>query len=384
MQEERRNLKARVIAYYLPQFHPIPENDEWWGPGFTEWINVAQAKPLFKGHQQPRIPGNLGFYDLRLNETRVSQAELAKEAGIEGFCYYHYWFGNGKQLLERPFKEVLCSKEPDFPFCLCWANHSWGSKTWTAAKNQSGKALFVEQLYPGEMDNEAHFYSLLDAFRDTRYMTVDGKPLFVIYDPFSFREVNGFINQWNHLAHKHGLKGFHFVAIVNTASFKTYLESKADYNVEAKRRVTEVLEMGFDAVTTDNRYLAQLRCRGLLNTSYHSLLAKIGINRPNVFDQRKINGVWFTEVDYLENVYPTIMPNWDRTPRSKSDSIYVNSTPEVFEDLANEALSKISNKKNEHKIIFLKSWNEWGEGNYMEPDRIYGKGYIEALKKVIV
>ena len=175
-------MKARVIAYYLPQFHPIPENDAAWGPGFTEWTNVAKAKPLFRGHQQPRIPADLGFYDLRLPEVREQQAQMAREAGIEGFCYWHYWFGHGKMLLQRPFEEVLQSGKPDFPFCLAWANHDWTTSTW---QSQGGSKMIAKQEYPGEKDYIAHFNYCLAAFRDHRYITVDGKPLFAIYDPYS-------------------------------------------------------------------------------------------------------------------------------------------------------------------------------------------------------
>ena len=157
-------MKPQIIALYLPQFHPIPENDQWWGPGFTEWTNVAKARPLFRGHVQPKLPADLGFYDLRLPETREAQARLAREAGVAAFCYYHYWFG-GKQLLERPFNEVVASKRPDFPFCLCWANHTWSNATWN--KNGKNTQVLMEQTYP-EGDHERHFYALLDAFRDER------------------------------------------------------------------------------------------------------------------------------------------------------------------------------------------------------------------------
>ena len=166
---------VRPIALYLPQFHPIPENDEWWGKGFTEWTNTAKAKPLFRGHYQPHAPADLGFYDLRVPETRIAQAEMAKEYGIEAFCYYHYWFA-GKRVLERPFAEVLESGKPDFPFCLCWANETW-TGIWHGAPNK----VLIEQTYPGYDDHRNHFDFLLKAFTDRRYVTVDGKPLFLIF-----------------------------------------------------------------------------------------------------------------------------------------------------------------------------------------------------------
>lgn len=188
---------AKIIAFYLPQFHPIKENDEWWGKGFTEWHNVVKAKPLFRGHYQPKLPGDLGFYDLRLPETREAQAQLAKEAGVYGFCYWHYWFGNGRRLLERPFNEVVASGKPDFPFCLAWANHSWYAKTWDPNKKDK---LLIEQLYPGAEDNEKHFYELLAAFKDDRYIKVDDKPLFAIFKPLQVDNVSAFIEQWQDLA----------------------------------------------------------------------------------------------------------------------------------------------------------------------------------------
>ena len=169
-------MKVRIIAFYLPQYHPIPLNDDWWGPGFTEWTNVASAKPLFHGHYQPRIPADLGFYDLRLPETREAQAKMAKEAGIEGFMYWHYWFGKGKRILERPFNEVLESGKPDYPFCLGWANHSWSKKTWTAKNGGDVKKKILEQTYVPE-EFVDHFYDVLPAFRDPRYIKVDGLSL---------------------------------------------------------------------------------------------------------------------------------------------------------------------------------------------------------------
>lgn len=379
----------RVIAFYLPQYHPIPENDAWWGPGFTEWTNVAAAKPLFRGHVQPRIPADLGFYDLRLPETREAQARLAREAGIEGFCYYHYWFGEGRQLLERPFNEVVASGKPDFPFCLCWANHTWASSTWTNAKSRKqGSRILMEQLYPGREDNENHFMTLLPAFRDSRYIRVDGKPLFAVFDPFKFQDAPAFLGQWRELARKYGLGDFHFVAVVRTANptsvAKTRLKGAADAEAVARERVSGILAQGYDAVATDNHQYAQIQARGLWQNALHDLFAQyLGIRRPFLFRQAAINKYMLLELEKQENVYPTLVPNWDRTPRSKEDSIYVDSTPDEFGKLAQRAFALVADKQAEHRIVFLKSWNEWGEGNYMEPDRQYGRGYLEALRRAI-
>src|SRR3989304_6840857 len=188
--------RARLIAHYLPQFHPIPENDEWWGKGFTEWTNVTKAKPLFEGHYQPFRPADLVFYDLRLPDVRLSQAELAKAYGIEAFCYWLYWFG-GRRLLERPFNEVLESGQPDFPFCLGWANDSW-----TGIWHGCADKVLMEQTYPGPGDEETHFYALLPAFSDKRYLTIDGKPLFLISKPYRLPEPNRFLDHWRELAVK--------------------------------------------------------------------------------------------------------------------------------------------------------------------------------------
>ena len=196
---------ARFIAFYLPQFHPTPENDEWWGKGFTEWKNVVKARPLFRGHEQPKIPSDLGFYDLRVPEVREEQARLAKEAGIEAFCYWHYWFGNGKRLLERPFNEVLESGKPDFPFCLAWANHSWYKKLWDPNAPKKD-ILLAEQTYPGVEDYVNHFKTLLPAFKDKRYLKVDGKLFFVLYSINDFKDVSLFINTWRTLAKENGLE----------------------------------------------------------------------------------------------------------------------------------------------------------------------------------
>lgn len=355
--------KPRVIAFYLPQYHPTPHNDEWWGKGFTEWTNVAKAKKLYPGHYQPKIPADLGFYDLRLPEVREQQAELAREAGIEGFCYYHYWFSKGHEELDLPFKEVVRLKKPDFPFCLCWANESWYSKFWNK-DGSAEKKILCEQLYPGKGDNEAHFYSLLDAFKDERYIKVDGKLLFLIYMPLNFEKFEEFKIQWNELAIANGLPGFYFVG-----------------STISEGSVNAIFERGFDAVNHCNRmdyyyqydklFLQRLIC-----------YFKFFIHIPFIISYKKAIKKALRPVDYKENVFPTMMPNWDHTPRSlDGGSVLHNATPELFYEHAVDVLATTKEKK--IKVVFLKSWNEWGEGNYMEPDMKFGHGFINALRKAI-
>lgn len=380
--------KARVIALYLPQFHPIELNDEWWGKGFTEWTNVAKAQPLFKGHYQPKIPADLGFYDLRLSEVREEQAKMAKDAGIEGFCYWHYWFGKGKRLLERPFNEVLESGKPDFPFCLGWANHSWTNQLWTKAKTFSKEKTMLEQTYlPEEYEN--HFYDILPALKDKRYITVDGKPLFLIFDPLSIPDPQNFIDKWQCLAKKNGLQGIHFVGIIsNLLSIKkdfggTPKFHYAKVNDPAAPRYNQILNAGFDAVNSRGLYRAELKATGNIRKYFRTFMQRLfNINFLNTFEYSSIIKYIYVEEDKWENVYPTLLPNWDRSPRSgKKANIYKNSTPKNFRKHLTSALDLIKDKNEEHKILFLMSWNEWGEGNYVEPDLKFGHGYLNVLKE---
>ena len=364
--------KARVIAFYLPQYHPIPENDEWWGKGFTEWTNVGKAKPLFKGHYQPRVPADLGYYDLRLPLIREQQADMAREAGVEGFCYWHYWFGNGKTLLSEIFDDVLKSGKPDFPFCLAWANHTWTRKNWNGAENWSYEDLLVQE-YPGKEDYISHFYNVLPAFKDHRYIYVDGKPIFVVYNPLDIPDVSEFIEIWTKLAKENGLLGIHFVGIAS-GYIKTY---------------DKILEKGFESLTFENMTNAGIRTRGRLKNRFLPM-HRFRTLFPNLaplarYRYSDIINNWFTKYDMLENAYPTIIPNWDRTPRGgRRATLYVGSTPELFKKHVKDAVEIVKRKQPEHRIIFLKSWNEWAEGNYMEPDLKFGHGYIDALRDVIV
>ena len=384
-------MKARVIALYLPQFHPTPENDRWWGPGFTEWTNVAKSKPLFRGHHQPRIPADLGFYDLRLPETREQQAQLAREAGVEGFCYYHYWFGNGRQLLERPLQEVVASGKPDFPFCICWANHTWSNKTWERKSAVQKNSVLMEQTYPGTEDDIAHFNALLPMFKDRRYMTVDGKLIFAIYDPFGFKNVQQFIATWRRLAEENGLPGFHFIGMTpSTLTIRTAPDGTRQRvmpNLESSAEIyRRVLDLGFDAVNSLGKRRGEMLYEGKWKNIAKTVLRHIGFPTGSMrYDYERTVRNYFAPEDTWENVYPSILPQWDRTPRVASmDGVYVNATPEKFENHIRQALSLIKDKQPEHRILFLKSWNEWGEGNYVEPDMEWGHGFIDAIRNAVL
>ena len=381
-------MKARVIAYYLPQFHPIPENDEVWGKGFTEWTNVAKAKPLFRGHYQPRIPADLGFYDLRLPEIREQQAQMAREAGIEGFCYYHYWMGNGKQLLQRPFEEVLASGKPDFPFCLCWANHEWTTRTW---QNGGKTKMIAPMVYSGDEDYTAHFNYVLPALRDKRYITVDGKPLFSIYDPYHFTGVRRFMELWRQLAKENGLPGIHFTAWMSSTST---IKRKDDGSIErvlpnlksSADVYNQILSLGFDSITSYGKSRAEMLYMGKYKRIITKYVHKHIPFLPSLrYNYAKVMPHFFAPEDSWENVFPTIFPQWDRTPRAgSSEGIYVNATPENFKRHIEDALNVIKDKQQEHQILFLKSWNEWGEGNYVEPDLRYGHGFLDALRETVL
>lgn len=366
-----KSKKARVIAMYLPQFHPFKENDEWWGKGFTEWTNVGKAKPLFRGHYQPRVPADLGYYDLRMPLIREQQAELAREAGIEGFMYWHYWFGNGKTLMANIFQEVLESGKPDFPFCLGWANHSWTRRTWNSDAALKKDSNLILQEYP-EGDIEVHFNAVLPAFKDKRYITVDGKPIFVIFEPLSLPTPRKFFETWQKMAQEAGLKGIHFVGLTKGW----------------EKDLPKYFETGVDAITTGNLWTAQTKVNhGYFYQMFREKLRKYfpRIAPLDIYPYEKIIKNFFIAADKEENVYPQIIPNWDRSPRGgRRAVIYTGSTPELFRQHIEEAVNIIKNKDPEHRILFLRSWNEWAEGNYVEPDLKFGHGYLDAIKKTIL
>ena len=381
------NNGIRVIAFYLPQFHPVPENDKWWGKGFTEWTNVGKAKALFKGHYQPRVPADLGYYDLRVPETREAQAKMARDYGIEGFCYWHYWFGNGKKLLERPFQEVLLSGKPDFPFCLGWANHSWTNKSWEVGTKKVKEATLMEMIYNKE-EYIKHFYEVLPAFRDKRYIQVDGKPLFLVFRPLEIPNPREFIELWQAMAQENGLKGIYFVGIAyNMLPQDWTLKNIILKNIADKSALyyKAVLNAGYDAVNSRGYHRADYYCRSLTEVLWRSICMRLLKYTPvSRCEQKSINKYLYVKEDRWENVFPTLLPNWDRTARSGARArVYTGSTPEVFCEQLKSVVDLLSDKKDEHKIAFLMSWNEWAEGNYVEPDLKYGHGFLDVLKKML-
>ena len=376
--------KARVIALYLPQYHPVAENDKYWGKGFTEWTNVAKARPLFRGHYQPRIPADLGFYDLRLSQVRKAQAELAKEAGIEGFCYWHYWFGNGKEVLQMPFDEVVRTGEPDFSFCLGWALHDWTTKTWEKGSAIAKDTMIFKQEFPGEEDDIKHFYRLLDAFRDKRYIKVDGKLLFAILVPRAMPEPKRFMDLWNRLAIENGLPGFHFVGIIDSMPTITK-ENIKNIDKAVDENISGIKALGFDAVgTTDQKY-AEIKTGGKIRKIIFAVVRKVFPGALlDKYDYSKIIDNFYSPSDRREDVYPQLLAGWDRSPRAgRKAIIYYNNTPETFGKAVKKAIECVKDKAPEHRIVFLNSWNEWGEGAYMEPDLRYGKGKIKKLHDLL-
>ena len=360
--------QLRLIAFYLPQYHPIPENDAWWGKGFTEWTNVTKAKPLFKGHYQPHLPADLGFSDLRLPEVRQAQADLAREHGIYGFCYYHYWF-NGRRILERPFNEVLESGKPDFPFCLCWANENW-TRVWDGQDKQ----LLLEQKY-SEEDDRLHIRSLVDAFRDKRYIRIDGKPVFLVYRTAKMTNPLQTASIWREEARKLGIGE---IFLCRVESF-----SGDGMNLDPA-------QIGFDAAVEfqpDGRYVAA----PLYKHRFWHILRKFGLSSM-VYEQNNV----FSYPEFVENnitlkndptykFFPCVTPQWDNSARRKTGAtIFKDSTPELYEKWLKFTIEKFIPNSPQENLVFINAWNEWGEGNHLEPCQRWGKSYLEATKRAIM
>ncbi len=343
----------RVLAFYLPQFYPVPENDLWWGKGFTEWTNVVQAKPLYEGHEQPHLPADLGFYDLRLPEVRQAQADLAREYGISGFCYYHYWF-KGRRILDRPLDEMLASGEPDFPFCLCWANHTWTSH-WSSSKVDR----LVEQEY-SEEDDRDHIRWLLSVFEEERYIKIDGRPLLLIYRAQDLPNPSQTIDLWKKETRKAGMPEPYICKVESGGDFTDPREIGCDAAVEFPPHKTDPpvkRVQGSEDMYKDNRIF-----------EYRELVEKrLDLEEPPF------------------RRFPCVMPSFDNTPRYRDGGamIYRGSTPGLYQQWLEGAIRKTLSNPLDEQIVFVNAWNEWGEGNHLEPDVGYGHAYLEATRNAL-
>jgi lipopolysaccharide biosynthesis protein len=362
---------VRLLAFYLPQFHPIPENDRWWGRGFTEWTTVAKARPLFAGHPQPHLPSELGFYDLRVPEVRETQAELARAYGISGFCYYHYWFG-GRRLLNRPFDEVLASGRPDFPFCLCWANENW-TRRWDGADHE----VLMPQQH-SVADDRAHIEHLLPAFEDRRYVHVDGKPLFLVYRTELLPDPTRTAAIWRERAISAGIGDLYlarvesFVPNVDPKSigFDAAIEFAPDWHVLPAARFHRE-RWAFPA-----KILHRLSRLGLIPDAYlshriypYNLLARAMLEKPPVHYRR----------------FRCATPQWDNSPRRPNGSvIFRDATPAIYERWLRALVQATRDAfQGDERLVFVNAWNEWAEGNHLEPDHLWGRAYLEATARAL-
>jgi Glycosyltransferase WbsX len=357
MMKASRVKPVRLIALYLPQFHPVPENNDWWGPGFTEWTNTSRARPLFPGHYQPHLPADMGFYDLRVPETREDQADLARAHGIEAFCYYHYWFGAGRRILERPFNDVIAFGKPDFPFCVCWANESW-TGIWHGAPNR----VLMEQTYPGDADHRLHFETLLPAFADRRHITIEGKPIFCIYKPEKLPDPKPTLDLWRAMARTAGLSGLHVLGMSADAKW-----NPEEHGYDGKICLPLILTRPWVSKRQPIKWLMRQAAIKAGLPSFHSATRFI----PELEAMGSLPYEW----------HPCLIHTWDNTPRSgKNGVVLSDATPEQFAKLVDTSIELASTKDAERRLVFLKSWNEWAEGNHLEPDRRDGRKYLEVLR----
>lgn len=366
----------KTIAFYLPQFHEIPENNKWWGEGFTEWTNVKKAKPLFEGHYQPRVPLNKNYYNLLDgNKTWKWQIDIAKKYGVYGFCVYHYWF-NGKLLLEKPMENWLEDKSLDFPMCICWANESW-TNGWVSDDNK----VLIENNFKDKEDWVKHFNYLLPFFKDDRYIKVDGKPLFGIYVPDIMGSVvNKFVKCWKKMAVESGLPGL----TIFFQSVRTFMNQGSkydcyDYGIE--------FQPGFGKIKKQNK-IENLKIKyfphisKILQKRFHIYLHK----KKQECTVRNYDELWESIISaepYNDRMFPGAFVDWDNTARKgNSGDLYFEATPEKFEKYMTTQIKR-AREVYKKDYLFLFAWNEWAECGYMEPDEKYRYGYLEALKNAL-
>jgi GT2 family glycosyltransferase/glycosyltransferase involved in cell wall biosynthesis len=353
-------VQVKLIAFYLPQFHAIPENDRWWVEGFTEWTNVVKAKPLFFNHYQPQLPANLNFYNLRDSEARIKQAELARQHGIYGFCYYYYWF-NGKKLLEAPFEEVLKSGKPDFPFCLCWANENW-TRRWDG-KDQE---ILIKQEYSHE-DDLNFIRHLIPAFCDKRYIRINGKPLLIIYRAELFPDIKRTVEIWRNEMMKEGIGEIYLAKVENFVA-------GVDPSIMGFDAAIEFSPSGESVGNTVNEMLKKgfyKEYEGIIPTS----------SPPYIYDYDMVVQNTLAKKPPRYKLFRCVFPSWDNTARRGGNAtIFINSSPEKFHYYLKEMVSNVIKEfDGDERIVFINSWNKWGEGCHLEPDDKYGNAYLDAV-----
>jgi len=372
----------KIIAFYLPQFHEIPENNEWWGKGFTEWTNVKSAQPLFEGHQQPVVPFDSNYYNLLDNHTIEWQIDIAKKHGVYGFCFYHYWF-DGHMLLQKPMENMLKDEKLNIPYCICWANENW-TNAWKA---DGDIKTLIQQTYGKEDEWKRHFEYLLPFFKDKNYILEENKPFFVIYRPEIIPCLNEMLDCWDQLAKEHGFDGMVFAYQQQSYHIlEGRDESRFKYNIEYQPSYARYdLRMN----QTDKKARAAFKARTAIRQIVYKIDEKAG---TNISARLTKNTLHFEDYDELceqiinrkpdsEKAIPGMFVGWDNTPRrGKTGTVCLGSTPEKFEKYLK---LQIENARNNYKkdMIFIFAWNEWAEGGYLEPDQAHGYGYLEAIQR---
>lgn len=361
----------KVIAFYLPQFHTIPENDKWWGEGFTEWVNVKKAKPLYKNQYQPRIPMDYNYYNLLDKKTMKWQVDLANKFNIHGFCFYHYWF-NGKKLLEKPIENFLKWKDLDLNFCLSWANESW-TNIWA-----SGSAdIIMQQSYGDKKDWLDHFNYLLNFFKDDRYIKNNGKPFLIIYRPELIDRLDEMLSYWTKLARNHGFAGIDF-AYQNVSYFldKNRNDDLFSYAIEYQPNWALALK--------NLTFKQKLKKRAMIFSEKklkYNLREKLQkYKKLDIMDYKSIWDYILNSKPFTHISVPCAFVDWDNTPRKSNRGLVIdNANPNDFE---NYFLRLLIKAKSEYKkeFVFVFAWNEWAEGGYLEPDEKYGYSYLNAIK----
>ncbi len=370
-------MKIKPIAIVLPQFHPVPENNQWWGEGFTEWTNVVKGKPLFKGHYQPHLPKNLGYYDLRLAETREAQAALAKKYGIYGFCYYHYWF-NGRRILETPVDAILESGTPDFPFMLCWANENW-TRNWDGGFNE----VLVEQKHSIE-DFVAHAHHLVKYFQDKRYIRINNKPVFAIYKDLGIENIENCINAFRDTLKQYDLEVFlcRFERDVGTSKDFSKAFINFDAGIEFQPLTRQFSELKKAQINSFKRFFKPYNY-------YRAIKKTLGLKvspKNIVIDYKELVNHDMNEA-YQKGlpIFPGVCPGWDNSVRRRNGGALIikNSSPTLFKTWVTQKITKTNWSLLPTQFLFVNAWNEWAEGNHLEPCERWGEQYLEALKQGI-